>query len=310
MDETSADLAEQNRIDDTTSQAGPKVPLYRRDLEPTNFLLSANDLRDFCELLEEINVRAQKIELANVNLANFESEQEAREKIEHFISLEYQYRALNGNSVQGLGVPDTEERLFPDDLRSFFISNSAYPKRSINVAPLNVVEVFLDFRRPTLNIDLRALPSNPTENNSIVNISGRDEDWVISSAERINTFFKKRQVHRPAVHSSGTYDYVLYFFFLPMWIWLFWRHGEKLENWLNDQSIFLNVLLGIYALLASMLFARFVFQYFRWAFPPTEFYKKTRIGAFFHRAVIGIACTSLLLSAGYEAVRWIAKIII
>jgi hypothetical protein len=55
------------------------------------------------------------------------------------------YVAANGDSVQELGLPKVEERTFPEELRSFFVSNASYTRRAINVQPLNVVDVFLSF---------------------------------------------------------------------------------------------------------------------------------------------------------------------
>ncbi len=73
--------------------------------------------------------------------------------------LEYNYRAGNGDSVQGLRVPNTDERTFPDDLISIFVSNSAYTERAINLRPLNTVDVFICFESKYLfrrEADLRS----------------------------------------------------------------------------------------------------------------------------------------------------------
>ena len=78
------------------------------------------------------------------------------------------------------------------------------------------------------------------------------------------------------------------------------NRGGSIAHWLSAQSVLLNVVLGIYVLLLSLLFARFIFQYFRWLFPPIEYYKKSRIGAYTHRAVFGVVCSALLLSAIYD----------
>ncbi len=283
--------------------AAVRIPQYRRDLFPSNIVLSAKDLSDFCELLNEANERAKDIEFNNLDLTQFESETEAKDRINEFIPLEYEYNAKNGDSVKGLGIPKTDERLFPDELDSFFISNATYTSRAINTRPLNTVEVFFDFKKPSLKIDLQTMPSNPTENRSVINISGRDENWVISTAEKIRQFFSRRKVFRPAIHSSGTFDYFVYLAFIPAGIWLLYAKGTPFNEWIEDKPIFLNVIVGIYLLLLSLLFARFVFQYFRWLFPPVEYYKNSRVGAYIHRAVAGFLASGLLLSATYDAVK-------
>ncbi len=166
---------------------------------------------------------------------------------------------------------------------------------------MNTVEVFFGFEKPTLKIDLQTLPSNPTGNRSVININGRDEDWVISTADRINEFLRKKRAFRPIIHGSGTYDYFIFLAFLPAIIWLYFRYaGGEFSTWIDGQSIFLNVILGIYAILVSLLLARFLFQYVRWLFPPIEYYKKSRVGAYVHRVVAGAIGSTVLLSAIYD----------
>jgi hypothetical protein len=280
-----------------------RVSLYRRDLNPTNLVLSADDLKEFCELLVDVNKKAKEIEFSKLDLSNFESPEQARARVNELIPIEYNYVASNGDSIQGLGIPKTDERSFPDDLQSLFASNAAYAERAINFRPLNTVEVFLCFEKPPLKIDLQTLPSNPTENRSVINIAGRDEDWVISTAQKIDDFFKKRKAARPIIHGSGAYDYIIYLAFLPSVIWLFYKYAEPVSSRLEQQTIFLNVILGLYGLLLSLLFARFLFQYARWLFPPMEYYKRSRLGAYIHRSIAAVIVTGLGLSAIYDVVK-------
>lgn len=152
-----------------------RIPQYRRDLLPTNLVLSAEDIKDFCELLAEVNERAKEIEYNRLDLSTFESPEQARQRVNELMPIEYNYSASNGDSMQGLGIPKTEERAFPDDLKTIFASNASFAQRAINLRPLNTVEAFLGFEKPSLKIDLQSLPSNPTENRSVVNVAGRDE---------------------------------------------------------------------------------------------------------------------------------------
>lgn len=264
-----------------------EIPQYRRDIFPKNLVLSAADLHDFSELVLKINENAIKLEIDNINKGSPEEQDEHRENIKRLMQVENRYVANNGNSVQGLGVPKND-KTFPEILETFFISNVTYADKAVGQQPRNIIEVFLSFEKPSLKIDLITFPSNPTENRSVINITGRDEDWVISSTEKVNEFFAERQINRPIIHGSGTYDYFTFLIFLPLLIWFF----LKLENsyylgLLAEKSIFLNVIVGIYVLLVSLLFARFIFQYIRWLFPPMEYYKKSRVGASVHRAIAG-----------------------
>lgn len=281
------------------SSNATRVPQYRRDIFPKNIVMSAQDLLELCGIVDDANERAKKIEFNNLDLSKFDGPEQARHRVEELIRLEYNYIVANGDSVQGLGLPKVEDRTFPEELRTFFVSNSSYTRRAINVQPLNVVDIFFSFIKPSLKIDLQSLPSNPTENKSVINIYGRDEDWVISTTSRIQDFLRQKSVFRPVIHGSGTYDYFIFLAFLPGVIW-FLMKWEGITSWLSGQPIFLNVVLGIYFLFVSLLFARFVFQYFRWLFPPIEYYKKSRVGAYTHRIVFSTIFAAIVFPAIYD----------
>ena len=206
-----------------------RVPQYRRDIFPINTVFSAEDLSEFSHLLREANERAKNIEFANFDLTTFESPQKARDRVNELMPIEYSYVAKNADSVRGLGIPKVDDSAFPEELRTFFVSNASY---------------------------------------------------------------------------------FIYLLFLPAVIWLIWKRGGSVNSWLGAQSVFLNVILGIYGLLISLLFARFIFQYFRWLFPPMEYYKKTRFGAYAHRAVAGTVCSAVLLRAAYDLVREAMSIVV
>lgn len=284
--------------------SGPvRIPLYRRDLFPANLVLSAEDLREFAELIEEANGRAQELEYVKLDLSGLESPAQAWLRVNELMQIEYNYSAQNGDSVQGLGVPNTSDRTFPEELKSFFMSNATLAQRAINYRPLNTVEVFLSFEKPPLKIDFQSLPSNPTDNRSVINVAGRDEAWVIATAQKLEDFFKTRRAYRPVIHGSGTYDYFIYLLFLPASIWLLYQRGTAATAWLEAQPVFLNVVLGIYALLLTLLLARFVFQYVRWLFPPMEYYKRSRLGAFIHRGVAAFFGSAIVLGAAYDLAK-------
>jgi hypothetical protein len=104
------------------------------------------------------------------------------------------------------------------------------------------------------------------------------------------------------IHGSGTYDYFIFLAFLPAVIWFIMK-WDGITSWLSRQPIFLNVVLEIYFLFVSLLFARFVFQYFRWLFPPIEYYKKSRVRAYTHRILFSAIFTAIVLSAIYDLLR-------
>lgn len=303
MTEVSNNLS-QEKTSETPGNLPPmnqiRIPQFRRDIHPANLVLSAQDIREFCELLMEANERSKEIEFQKLDLSKFDSVAQARETVDDFMQVEYNYVSSNGDSVIGLGLPDTSDRNFPEELKTVYISNANYSERSIKTRPLNTVDAFFDFERPTLKIDYTTLPSSPTNNRSIINVVGRDEDWVISTSDRIRSFFKKHAAVRPVVHASGTYDYFAFLVFMPAMLLLLYQQQHIFSEWLDEQSIVLNVLFGAYSLILILFAARFVFQYARWLFPPMEYYKRNRIGSYVHRGIAALLGTSLLLSATYD----------
>lgn len=65
-----------------------QVPMYRRDLFPTNLVLSAEDLREFSELICEVNERSKELEYQQLDLSTWESSQHAKQRINEVIPVE------------------------------------------------------------------------------------------------------------------------------------------------------------------------------------------------------------------------------
>lgn len=272
---------------------------YRRDISPKNISLSERDLKEFIDLLTEVNERAKKLEIERAGTSKFEDEADAQRQADDFMPVEHRYTDSLGDSVQGLGPLNVDEKPLPASLNSIYVSNTSFTKRVFDGVPNNAVDAFIDFRRPSLAIDLITSPSNPTENATIINVYGLNEDWVISTESKINRFFDERKVLRPAIHGSGVYDSFIWLLFVPFLIWAYLRTGELGQEWLDGQNAFISVLLAIYFLFLSLFGARFIFQYFRWLFPPVEYFRKSTFGANLHRIIasfIGVTMAGTALS--------------
>jgi hypothetical protein len=300
--EKSKEIIEKSTESKLDSSKLPDTPIYRRDIHPTNFVMSASDLENFVEIIATANEKAISVEIASADLADFNNDKDhAIERINELMPIQYEYVADNLDKVVGQGSPDIDAQSFPNSLSNIFVSNAVFARKTVNQRPRNTVEAFLSFKKPTLKIDLNSFPSNPTENDCIINVEGYDEDWVISTTEKINQFFSKLRTFRPMIHKSGTYDYFTYLVFFPVVIWLFYRlDGSSVISWLDNKSIFINIVTGIYTVLLALLVLRFIYQYIRWLFPPTEYYKTNRTRTYFHRILGGGILGTLTMSAVYD----------
>ncbi len=136
--------AEVSQVSEMLEEEVPvRIPLYCRTMFPTNLVLSAEDIREFSELLKQVNERAKEFEFQNLDLSKFESAEHAKARVNELIRLEYSYIAKNGDRVQGLDIPKTNERIFPESLQTFFISNSEFTKRAIDTEPMNKSPAFV-----------------------------------------------------------------------------------------------------------------------------------------------------------------------
>lgn len=288
-----------------TSNALPFKPQFRRDIFPRNHVFSAQDLSDLYKLVADLNEKSKEIEFSNLELGPDDDAVKLKSAVHEVVQVECSIKTSSGDNATAIGGKILDSSDFYDEIQTFFISNSTYANkiRSINIA--NGIDIFLDFRKPTLKIDLRTLPSNPTENGSVINIYGSDEGWVATAEGRIRSFLDRRQSARPFLHGSGTYDYVLQFVWFPSFLWIYAKYGLLSDSYFHGKSIMFNVVFGIYAFLMVALTARFFFQYFRWLFPPMEYYKSKRTGAYIHRGIIIFLLSGFIVNAGYDFVKFL-----
>ena len=283
-----------------------QIPIYRRDIFPTNLSLSASDLGELSDLVADVTQRAKVFELPRVDRSKFPTDEEARKLVDHAMRVDHAYVTPNGNRVQNIGANPDWNTFFPDALRSFYISNTTVAQEVYKTKPNYAVDIFLQFEKPTLKIDLLTAPSNPTKNASVINVYGTNEDWVISTTEKLKDFFNKRRNYFQALHwlhGSGTYDYLLLLLFFPTITFYIYKNRAFFNAITGNQSIFFNVIAGIYVFLLSAIVARYLFQYVRWLFPPMEYYKKSRTGAYIHRAIASFIISTLFIDAVYEIVK-------
>ncbi len=271
-----------------------RIPEYQRNIFPTNIYMSAKDICVFSSIIKEANEASLKIELEAIKDGDENKEQKTGQ-IKDLMRVEYNLRAPNGDNINGLNIPNESD--FPDRLVSFFISNEQIARRAINQSPQNHVNAFFGFSAPPLKIDVMNFPSNPTPNNSVINVVGRNEDWVRATADKIQEFLGTKKTIRPVIHGSGAYDLFLFGLYLPINLGLLERYDAHIFPWLEQKSILFNVVFGIYLFFLFLIAARLLFQIIRWLFPPVEYYKQSRTKAMIVRGLIGTALFILFSSA-------------
>tara|TARA_R110002096_G_scaffold436056_1_gene666535 strand:- start:94931 stop:95842 length:912 start_codon:yes stop_codon:yes gene_type:complete len=283
-----------------------KIPEFKRDIFPTNIALSAADICELAAIIKQSNDEAIKLELETVD-REAEDRQERVNGISNLMQVKYILRASNGDEIVGLEIPAEDD--LDDYLSTFYISSEEYARLQVNQTPLNHVSALLSFKQPSLKLDWVNPPSNPTENTSVINIVGRNENWVRATAGKLEDFFDKKKTIRPVIHGSGAYDYLLFLLFLPAIIGLLAKYDTLIFRWAEEKSQLFNVVLGIYFLLLTLLFAHIVFKIVRWVFPPIEYYKVSNKRATGLRAIVILALGTLLLSGLYDFLKYFITIL-
>ncbi|PKR56658.1 hypothetical protein [Thalassospira lohafexi] len=300
-------MVAEDQIESVSGKSGSTdfaVPQFRRNLFPRNLVLSVDDLCELSEILSALNDRAKEIEIAA--LKKNPDEKNPEEVVNSLMLLDYQFVEENDNNVIGTYSTLIDSKIIPKKISSVFFSNFSHCKNVVKQEPLNCIGIFIDFQRPSMLMDLSHIPSSATNNRTVVNVYGRDEGFVVWVEMKLKEFFESKKRFQPIVHLPVVYDNFLYLIFLPLIFYSikFFNIDHHVSDFTGG-SVLLDVLIGIWILLVSIIAARFCFQYLRWVFPPTEFYQKSRVGPRLHRA----ALTAILAIFLYPALYDVSKLI-
>ncbi len=252
---------EKNSARDASNVDLDQPQLFRRDIDVTRVAINKNDLHRLFEIVSEASETALVLQETYEDPNSYNGEEPMRATLRQIMNLGYSYSTEGNAHAEGHGIPNINHENFPEDLNSIYISTSKIPQQLTGKNPGNYVDLFLDFKKPPLTMNLLHAPSNPTENGSAINVIGRDEAWVISTYDKIMKFFGRRKVNRYGLHSSGTYDAFLFLCFIPIWIWALYRAEQYFFPAGFSASVVLSVAIVLYVFLCSLLLARFLFQY-------------------------------------------------
>jgi hypothetical protein len=196
---------------------------------------------------------------------------------------------------------------FPENIESIYIST---PHRFANIfpgcLPRNYIEIFLDFRRMPIALNLINLPSNPTPNESNFYLNGLDEGWIDSTFMKIESFFDKLRNNRSVIHRSGVYDIFLYVGFVPFALFWMMKIESIFLNRINELNpTFLTIFVYRYIIMFFGVIARLLFQYTRWVFPSVEYISAKRTGPMAHRALLAFMSFTIIYPLAIELAKWI-----
>lgn len=173
------------------------------------------------------------------------------------------------NDIIGISRPDFYSRVFKK-ISAIYLSNSEIFESFATRTPRNHINMFIDFKRSPLSINLYTIPSNPTDNGSVANIYGYEEDYLAAFFARLEEFFEDKKNKHGFLHKSGVYYVFLFFVYFPSILWAFFKI-ENMFLFFDIRSKILIFVLYIYLFLFVAIVGRVIFQYMKWLFPIVDY---------------------------------------
>jgi hypothetical protein len=200
-------------------------------------------------------------------------------------------------SITGLDKPELESDHLSTEIRSFWISNRELFETTVGSKPLNYFDIYIDFKRQSLALNLSNDPSASTPNGSCLNVKGNDEQWVIATHQKLVEFFENRKTRWNWLHASGMYDAILFTVIIPFFLWKAYQFETEYIDYIRIDSNVALIGIFIYGFLLYLIFARYLFLFSRWLFPIVEFSSKSRWAPSAYRRIFGVILLGLIIWA-------------
>jgi len=262
--------------------------------EISSFSLDKDDMRKFCDLLQERSSSAAEIEVTKFNRGDMDEEkyQEAIKLLRECFDLRVTVTGVNGEELYGTIDEVFDSVNFSDNVKSLYVNNDSVLRAVHNYYPLNSFQVFLDFSKPKI-FDFSFMPNQGTPNESNYEVQGYDATWVNGVFSEITKFIKQRSSTLSIVHSHSIYDLLLWFLGFPFAFWACLKMSTYIEYVSTKTNIFVESALYFYCFVAVLFIFRVLFHYLRWICPLVE-YKPKDSNINTHRTVLGMLLVGII----------------
>lgn len=284
----------------------PKIN-NRQKMDISSFSLDKDELKRFCDILQERAISAAEIEVAQFQQREQTDEEYAENKktLRESFNLKITISGKNGEELWG-NIEDVFGSVnFPEEVKSLYVDSEAVLKNVHNYYPQNSFTVFLDFNKPKI-FDLSLLPSHETPNESSIEVKGYDATWVNGVFSELKKFIDDRASTLSIVHSHSIYDILLWILGFPISFWVCYELSAEIDSVFNHTNAFITSALYVYAFVATLFIFRVLFHYLRWVCPLVEFRGKgSKMLA--HRAVLVILIVGWFGQFIYDIAKWTFK---
>jgi hypothetical protein len=264
--------------------------------------LKPADFKRLYRLINEKQIDVGNSAIAGLSQTENETAEQFQERcrlVKNAFITTVQIKGFNNEVVTGHGESFFDSPLLPERILSIEYDTTFSPKALLNVTPNDRATVFLDFSRPTW-LDLSALPSAPTANNSNWFITAQTEAWSTSLSTRLQDFFKERETGLDWLHGPAVYDAMLGIAGIPLSLWGAYRLGHPIVARVHV-PFSIETAVYIYAFLLALNVFRVLFSYGKWVFPKIEESEKSSSGR--HRVVWAAIITGIVISALWDGIK-------
>lgn len=269
-----------------------------------SFSADKDDLRGLLELLQERAYGAAEIEKSSLEKREEWDEEkfaQAKDEIEEAFELYITISGTDGRKLTGNISEIFDSPNFPNEIKDVFFDTSTTLRIRYNYVPLNKMILFIDFGRPA-PLNLSILPSQETQNESNIEVSGKDATWVNGVFTELSQYVDSRPSTLPWLHRHSVYDLLLWFIGFPLTFWLCYKASGWIESSLASFSGFLRAAVYFYLFIVFLTILRIVFHYARWIWPLTE-YQSPKSKSIRHKAMFTTAISAILLPALYDIAK-------
>lgn len=279
----------------------------RQRMKVSSLSLDKDDLRRFCDILQERARAAAEIEVGLYQKNDLTDDQYEKNKITLRESFELKITIAGVDGVELWGsISDVFGSVnFPEQIKTFYVDSESTLKHVHNYYPQNAFIIFLDFTKPKI-FDFSFMPSHGTPNESNIEVKGYDATWVNGVFSELKAFIDSRTSTLSVVHSQGVYDVLLWLIGFPLSFWACSKISPYIHfSWIDNKPFLLSALY-LYAFIATLFAFRILFHYLRWVCPLVEYKGKTN-KMVAHRILFGMLAVGWIGQFIYDVGKWLMQ---
>jgi hypothetical protein len=171
---------------------------------------------------------------------------------------------LFGDAPEILSSPN-----LPSTITSIFLTNNTAHEGEFKFRAPEFFSLLFDFSKPSL-LDGENPVSAATPNNSNLTIEATQDAWIGNILRKVETALETKKVGRFGLHRGFVYDFLLWFFWLPLTVYVCFRVSPLISSAVGEFNVVLESIAYIWIITALIWVFRILFGYTKWAFPTVE----------------------------------------